>query len=167
MSEEIRDNEKMASSVNEPVGTVEAASYSDVMDYLHSIYILREDKERIAKRLTLEVTQPALADAYERLDHFSLLKKDWDGRGALPISHRVIGNVRKVLMISDNDDWENWMISPAPDGTLALQSKCHTSSISVGDKDFSYYSSTGDKEDWGDNVTFTPNSFLEIMRKIV
>ena len=59
------------------------------------------------------------------------------------------------------------MISPAPDGTIGLQSKLHTSSISVGDREFSYYSAKGDLEDWGDNVTFTPYSFLEVMRKIV
>jgi hypothetical protein len=83
------------------------------------------------------------------------------------ISLYVLRNLRDVLLISDNEDWENWMISPAPDGTLALQSKCHTSSISVGDKEFSYYSAKGDMEDWADDVIFTPNSFLEVMRKIV
>ena len=115
--------------------------------------------------VTTKVTEPYLSKAFERIDHLSLLKDDWDGYGAKKISNYVLRNLRDVLLISDNDDWENWMISPAPDGTLTLQSKCHTSSISVGDKEFSYYT-TGDMEDWGDNVTFTPYSFLEVMRKI-
>ena len=114
-----------------------------------------------------EVTEPYLSKAFERIDHLSLLKDDWDGYGAKKISPYVLRNLRDVLLISDNEDWENWMISPAPDGTLALQSKCHTSSISVGDKKFSYYSAKGDMEDWADDVIFTPNSFLEVMRKIV
>jgi len=113
-----------------------------------------------------EVTEPYLSKAFERIDHLSLLKDDWDGYGAKKISPYVLRNLRDVLLISDNDDWENWMISPAPDGTLGLQSKCHTSSISVGDKKFSYYSAKGDMEDWADDVIFTPNSFLEVMRKI-
>jgi len=166
MSEEIKDNEKMASSVNEPVGTVEAVPYSDVMDYLHSIYILREDKERIAKRLTLEVTQPALANAYERLAHFSLLKKGWDGRGALPISHRVIGNVRKVLMISDNDDWEKWMMSPDVNATLCLYAPKTKASISLGSREFSYYARKNGERLGESHVTFTPEGFLTIMRKL-
>ena len=115
--------------------------------------------------VTTKVTGPYLSKAFDRIDHLSLLKDDWDGYGAKKISNYVLRNLRDVLLISDNDDWENWIISPAPDGTLALQSKCHTSSISVGDKEFSYYT-TGDMEDWGDNVTFTPYSFLEVMRKI-
>ena len=115
--------------------------------------------------VTTKVTGPYLSKAFDRIDHLSLLKDDWDGYGAKKISNYVLRNLRDVLLISDNDDWENWIISPAPDGTLALQSKCHTSSISVGDKEFSYYT-TGDMEDWGHNVTFTPYSFLEVMRKI-
>ena len=117
--------------------------------------------------VTTKVTGPYLSKAFDRIDHLSLLKDDWDGYGAKKISNYVLRNLRDVLLISDNDDWENWMISPAPDGTLTLQSKCHTSSISVGDKEFSYYSAKGDLEDWGDDVTFTPYSFLEVMRKIV
>ena len=158
--------ETKADVVNEPVGTVEAVSYTDVMDYLHSIYILREDKKRIAQRLTLEVTQPAMADAYERLDHFSLLKKDWDGHGALPISHRVIGNVRQVLMISDNDDWEKWMMAPDVNATLCLYAPKTKASISLGSREFSYYARKNGERLGESHVTFTPEGFLDIMRRL-
>ena len=166
MSEENKDMERKVDVVNEPVGTVEAASYTDVMDYLHSIYILREDKKRIAQRLTLEVTQPAMADAYERLDHFSLLKRDWDGRGALPISHRVIGNVRQVLMISDNDDWEKWMMSPDVNATLCLYAPKTKASISLGSHEFSYYARKNGERLGESHVAFTPEEFLNIMRRL-
>ena len=69
----------------EPVPAYSMTSYNDVMNYLHSIHISREDKEKVAKRLTIEVSQPALAEAYERIDHLSTLPKDWDGHGALPM----------------------------------------------------------------------------------
>ena len=157
----------VTTKVSEPAVASSMTSYNDVMSYLHNIRIAPEVKASVGRRLIVEVTEPYLSKAFERIDHLSLLKDDWDGYGAKKISLYVLRNLRDVLLISDNEDWENWMISPAPDGTLALQSKCHTSSISVGDKEFSYYSSAGDLEDWADNVTFTPYSFLEIMRKIV
>ena len=159
--------DNVSTTVSEPVASYPMTSYNDVMSYLHSIRIAPEVKASVGRRLIVEVTEPYLSKAFERIDHLSLLNDDWDGYGAKKISYNVLRNLRDVLLISDNDDWENWMISPAPDGTLALQSKCHTSSISVGDKEFSYYSATDDMEDWGDNVTFTPSSFLEVMRKIV
>ena len=151
----------------EPTVDYSMTSYNDVMSYLHSIRIAPEVKASVGRRLIVEVTEPYLSKAFDRIDHLSQLKDNWDGYGAKKISSYVLRNLREVLLISDNNDWENWTISPAPDGTLALQSKCHTSSISVGDKEFSYYSVAGSIEDWGDNVAFTPYSFLEIMRKIV
>ena len=120
MSEEIQKIDNIAGVVNEPIAAAETLSYTEVMNYLHSLHLPHEEKERVAKRLTLEVSQPALAGAYYRLDHLSLLKKNWDGRGALPISERVIRNLRQVLMISDNTDWENWMISPDVNATISL-----------------------------------------------
>ena len=161
----MEDNKTTMAS--EPVAAYPMTSYMDAMAMIHTMHLTREDKERVGRRLVVETTEANLSKAFERIDHLGQLKDDWDGYGAKKISYYVLRNLRDVLLISDNDDWENWMISPAPDGTLSLQSKCHTSSISVGDKEFSYYSAAGDMEDWADNVTFTPYSFLEVMRKIV
>ena len=152
---------------SEPTAAYPTTSYMDAMAMIHTMHLTREDKERVGRRLVVETTEANLSKAFERIDHLGQLKDNWDGYGAKKISYYVLRNMRDVLLISDNEDWENWMISPAPDGTLALQSKCHTSSISVGDKEFSYYSAKGDMEDWADDVIFTPNSFLEVMRKIV
>jgi hypothetical protein len=79
----------------------------------------------------------------------------------------VLQNLRNVLLISDDADWKYWIISPDSNGCLGLQSKRHTASISVGDEEYSYYSDNGVKEDWADNVRFTPGSFLKVMRRIV
>lgn len=151
----------------EPVLARPMTSYADVMGYLHSIRITPEVKESVGRRLVLEATEPCLAKAFARLDHLSQLKEDWDGYGAQKISYYVLENLRSVLLISDNDDWKFWMISPAPNGTLSLQSKQHKASISVGDKEFSYYSMSNGDEDWGDCVKFNPSSFLNVMRRIV
>ena len=55
--------------VSEPAVAYSSASYADVMEYIHSLHISHADKERVAKRLALEVSQPALSAAYERVDH--------------------------------------------------------------------------------------------------
>ena len=59
------------------------------MSYLHSIHISREDKEKVAKRLTIEVSQPALAEAYEQIDHLSTLPKDWDEFRTFPRDEKL------------------------------------------------------------------------------
>jgi hypothetical protein len=85
-----------------------------------------------------KVEDPALADAYERVDYLSTLQKDWDGYGALPISSQVIRNI-KILLISDNADWQNWTISPDGNATLGLQSRKQKALISIGSLEFSYF----------------------------
>lgn len=152
---------------SEPIVVRPTTSYADIMGYLHRIRITPEVKESVGRRLLAEVNEPYLAKTFSRLDHLSELKENWDGYGAEQISYSVLENLREVLLISENDDWRYWMISPAPNGTLSLQSKHHTASLSVGDDEFSYYSVKNDKEDWADHVKFTPSSFLKIMRRIV
>ncbi len=152
---------------SEPMIAHSMTSYNDVMGYLHSIHITPEVKASVGRRLLKEVTEPCLAKAFARLDQLSQLKDGWDGNGGMKISYYVLRNLRNVLLISDNEDWKNWTISPAPNGTLSLQSKCHTSSISVGDKEFSFYCSKGTEEEWADDMTFTPYSMLKTMRHIV
>jgi hypothetical protein len=151
----------------EPSAAYTATTYNGVMGYLHRIRLTSAVKELVARRLLVEVTSPDLAKTFARLDHLSQLQSDWDGHGARRISYAVIDNLRDVLLISDNEDWKYWMISPAPNGSLSLQSKRHTASISVGDMEFSYYSSNGDTEEGESHLKFTPDSFLNVMRRIV
>lgn len=152
-------------TVNEPVMAYSTTSYADVMEYIHSIHISREDKERVANRLSFEVTQPALADAYERIDHLSTLQKNWDGYGALPISHRVLNNLKRVLMISQNTDWENWAIAPDSNATVGLQSITTGACISLGAYEYSYFARINGTRYGESHVEFTPEGFLDIMRK--
>ena len=46
-----------------------------------------------------------LSKAFAKLDHLALLKENWDGRGALPVSRRVLNNIKSVLSISDDEDF--------------------------------------------------------------
>jgi hypothetical protein len=150
----------------EPMVVRPMASYADVMGYLHSIRITPQVKESVGRRLLLEVTEPYLAKAFARLDDLSQLCAGWDGRGAKKISYYVLKNLRNVLLISDNEDWKDWMISPDTNGAVGLQSKRGIATISVGDKEFSYYRETDKGEEGESHVEFSPEKLLELMRRI-
>ena len=159
-------DENRTTKVTEPAVANPTTSYADLMAYIHSIHISREDKERVARRLTVEVTNPALADAYDRIDHLSTLNKDWDGHGALPISHRVLDNIKRVLMISQDSDWEHWMLAPDTNATIVLESENSEAVISLGVREYSYYARINGVRYGESHIDFTPESFLELMNKI-
>ncbi len=152
--------------VEEPMLAQPVSTYTDVMTYLHSIHISREDKERVAKRLTFEVTQPAIAKAYETIEKLSFLKKGWDGEDALPISYKVLKNIKDLLLISDNSDWENWTISPDGNATLGLQSKGNRALVSLGALEFSYFVKKNGRKYGESHVAFSPEVMLSVMREI-
>ena len=157
--------DNVSTMASEPVAAYSTTSYSDVMEYMHSIHISREDKEKVAKRLTIEVSQPALAEAYERIDHLSTLPKDWDGHGALPISYKVLRNIKRVLMLSQNSDWEHWMIAPDTNATLCIESETTGAVISLGAYDYSYFAKIDGVRYGESHIDFNPESFLELMRR--
>lgn len=141
-------------------------TYLNVMTYIHSIPITKEEKEKVGKRLVQEATEPALADAFAKIEELSKLQYDWDGEGALPISKNVLTNMKQVLLISDNSDWNNWMISPDVNATLGLQSIQSRACVSLGAKEFSYYVRKKDEKIAASHVNFEPNVFLNILRTI-
>lgn len=153
-------------TVNEPVVSYGTNSYTDVMYFLNTMRISPEVKEKVGRRLVLEVTSKNLAKAYARLDHLAALEKDWDGEGALPISRKVLSNLKSVLLISEDEDWKEWMIGPETNGSLGLQSKATDACISIGSEEYSYYAEIKGLECHGNHVLFTPSAFLETMRKI-
>ena len=141
-------------------------SYADVMYYLHTIDISQKDKERVANRLKLEVTGVNLSRIFDRLNHLRTLQADWDGRGALPISRKVINNVRQVLAISDDADWKDWMLSPNVNATIMLQSKKRRASISLGGEEYSYYARIDGKDIGENHIDFNPAGFLSLMQNL-
>ena len=141
-------------------------SYLDVMAYIHSAPITWEEKKDIGLRLIEETSEPALKKAYDTVEELSKLKADWDGEGALPISQTVLKNIRGVLMISANEDWNNWMISPDSNATLGLQSKQSRACVSLGANEFSYYVRKNGVRMAASHVDFTPEVFLNVLRQI-
>lgn len=163
-NEDMEDNGVMQAA--EPTVAYGANSYASVMCLLHNLSITPEVKEQVGRRLMLEVTSKYLSKAFDRLDHLSQLGKNWDGEGALPISCKVINNVKSVLAISEDDDWRNWMIGPDTNATLGLQSKVTDACISIGADEYSYYADINGREYNGSNVKFTPSALLHLMREI-
>ena len=153
-------------TASEPAITYGTNSYMDVMTFLHSMPITRKVKEQVAIRLVQEVSEPALADAFDKLDELSLLKEDWDGEGALPISPHVMKIMKDVLLISDNDDWENWMFGPEVNATIGLQSRQSRACVSLGAKEFSYYVRKNGERLAASHVDFSPSVFLNTLREI-
>lgn len=152
--------------VSEPVPAYGTNSYMEVMNYLHSIPISRKVKEQVAHRLTLEISEPALSQAYEKIDEMSLLQDGWAGDGSYAVSKQVLNNLKKVLLISNDKDWTDWMMGPDVNATVGLQSKNHCALISLGAKEFSYYMVIDGKEMGASHVPFIPEDFLNIMRRI-
>ena len=155
-----------AITVQEPAIAYGANSYADVMYFIHTMHITPEVKERVGRRLVVEVTGKNLSKAFARLDHLAQLERNWDGQGALPISPRVLNNVKSVLSISDDDDWKEWVIGPDSNATLGLQSKTTRAAISIGKDEYSYYARIDGKRQGESHVKFTPEALLETMRQI-
>ncbi len=155
-----------AMKASEPVAAYGTNSYADVMYFLHTMSLSPEVKEKVGRRLVLEVRGKYLSKAFSRLDHLATLEQDWDGHGALPISRRVLNNVKSVLAISDDADWKEWMIGPDTNATLGLQTKSTMACISIGAEDYSFFAEIGGKEYSGNHLKFTPESFLGTMRSL-
>ena len=107
----------------------------------------------------------ALTEAYDRIEHLSTLAKNWDDHGALPISCQVLNNIKSVLMISQNSDWEHWMIAPDTNATIDLESETTGAVISLGAYEYSYFAKINGERLGENHVDFKPESFLELMRK--
>lgn len=88
----------------EPSVSRPMTSYADVMAYLHGINISLEDKASVGRQLLFEAKNASLANALNRLDHLSTLCLDWDGYGGLPVSPKVIENLRSALSVSRDAD---------------------------------------------------------------
>ena len=141
-------------------------AYADVLHLIHTMSITPEVKEQVGRRLVMEVTGKYLSKAFARLDYLAQLKNDWDGHGALSISPQVIDNVKRVLSISDDEDWKEWLIGPDSNATLGLQAKSTKAAMSIGKDEFSYFARINGKRHGESHVKSTPETFLDTMRRI-
>ncbi|MBQ1697028.1 MAG: hypothetical protein II075_04010 [Bacteroidales bacterium] len=142
------------------------SSYNDVMTSIYRMRIPANLKERVGLRLVVESRGRYLSNAFDRVDHLSKLKDNWDGEGASHILPEVLDNIHGVLMLSNDSDWQKWSISPDVNGTLILQSDDALSAISLGCDEFSYLSRYNGKRVAKSHVKFSVDSFLNIMQSL-
>lgn len=100
------------------------------------------------------------------LDKLSYLKAGWDGLEALPIAKKVIANVSHLLATSDNLDWKGWAIEPNINGTVILRSNSRRSCVSLGADSFSFFIKNGKDVEGQDEVCFTSETVLSVMRSV-
>lgn len=150
----------------EPAVAFGSVGYGDVMSYIYRMEIPVGVKERVGQRLMTESKSKYLSVTFDRINHLSRLKDNWDGEGASHILQEVLDNIRKVLMFSDDCDWRVWTISPDVNGTLILQSDDGLSAISLGCDEFSYLSRHNGKRVAKSHIKFSVDSFLNIMRTL-
>ena len=152
-------------TANEPAAAYGTNSYADMMMMLYTMPMTSEVKRHVGQRLIEETTGTYLLEVVERIDHLSKLKKNWDGHGALPISRTVLNNIRNILLISNDDDWRNWMISPDVNATICLFSPRTKASISLGASEYSYYARINDDRHGESHIAYSPQAVLQLMRK--
>lgn len=148
---------------SEPVAANGTNSYADVMMLLYSMPITPDVKKHVGQRLVLEVTGKNLSRAIERINHLAKLKDDWDGYGASHILPSVISNIRAVVLSSKDDDWSDWTISPNVNGTLFLQSTKFISSLSLGEKEYSFFTKKNGQREGKSHIPFSVDGFLSTM----
>ena len=108
----------------------------------------------------------AYMELLERLSDFQEYEAGWDGDNALPLNHSVVKNFKSILQESSDNDLQDWTIFPSANGTLLLQNKKRKSGINIGAQGFSYYTIQNGETQGENNLAFSPDAVLEIMKQI-
>lgn len=108
----------------------------------------------------------AYTELLERLSDFQEYEAGWDGDNALPLNHSVVKNFKSILQESSDNDLQDWTIFPSANGTLLLQNKKRKSGINIGAQGFSYYTIQNGEAQGENNLAFSPDAVLEIMKQI-
>lgn len=150
----------------EPAVAFGTVGYDDVMSYIYRMGIPSSIKERVGQRLMTESKGKYLSETFDRINHLSKLRDNWDGDGASHILQEVLDNIRNVLMVSNDGDWRIWTVSPDVNGTLILQSEDALCAISLGCDEYSYLSRRSGKRVGQSHIKFSADSFLNVMRTL-
>ena len=128
-----------------------------VMNYVRNL-MRKEDVE-------LAFTGDALR-LWDRTVELSSLKPGWDGADAMPMQKRTVQNVQRLIKAGVSSDFKEWVLFPDDNGTMLLQSKDGTASISIGNSSYSFVSTKGGQIKAEERVRFSPMAVLNTMRTI-
>lgn len=144
--------------------SADTMSFDAVMGYLHSIPISFETKKFVYRQLRQEVQENHHQTMKERLQQISALKQGWDGYEGMPIKEKTIQNFALLLNLCDFADVADWSLYPNTNGTLLLEQK--NASISISSTDFSYYAELSDKYMEAERQPYSLRTFLDTLRTI-
>ena len=103
---------------------------------------------------------------WKRAEELATLPAGWDGSEAIPIHKKAVQNVQRLIKAGLSSDFKNWVLFPDDNGTLLMQSKDGTSSISIGNNSYSFVSMKEGAVKAGELIKFTPASVLKTMRTV-
>lgn len=132
------------------------SSYMEkVLDYIRSL-----TKKNVVQRGAIYTS------LLEQLSDFQEYEAGWDGAGALPLSKKVVKNFKAVLAKASEKSLQGWHLEPQSNGTLLMQDYNCNAGINLGTKDFSYFIIIDGNVEGQNNVKFSPNAVLNVIRKI-
>lgn len=141
------------------------SSFTDVMNYLHSLPLSFTTKRSVCRQLQSEVVVENLHYMRQRLKDFANLEKGWDGSGiGIPLAPAVIKLVEKLLDACKPEDLMEWRLFPNVNGTILLEQD--EAAISIASKQFSYYAERGETYIDGDALRTTVSALVATIRKI-
>ena len=103
---------------------------------------------------------------WNRVEELSSLKAGWDGAEAIPMNKKAVQNMKRVIKTGISADFKEWVVFPDDNGTLLMQSKDGSASISIGNNHYSFVYTTNGQVKSGEAVKFSPSSVLSTIRDI-
>ncbi len=128
---------------------------------LRVINYVRGITKKESKELTLSGDALRL---WNRTIELSNLQTGWDGADAQPMQEKALQNMQRVIKAGISPDFKDWVLFPDDNGTLLLQSKDGTASISIGNSTYSFVCVKDGNVQSGEALRFTPMAVLRTIR---
>ena len=103
---------------------------------------------------------------WRRTEELAALTAGWDGAEAMPIQKKTVQNVKRLIKAGLSSDFREWVLFPDDNGTLLMQSKDGTASISIGNNSYSFAIMKDGTVRTGESIKFTPASVLKTLRSV-
>ncbi len=103
---------------------------------------------------------------WNRTAELAELHVGWDGADAMPMEKKSVRNMQRLILAGVSADFKDWVLFPDDNGTILMQSKDGTASISIGNNSYSYVYTKGGKVSAKENMRFSTSSALKLIREI-
>jgi len=132
------------------------SSLESVLNYIRSL-----------KPKSTELSHGAVYMALlEQLSDFQEYEQGWDGAGALPLSKKVVKNIKSVLAKTADEMLTGWMLSPETNGTILLKRDDSNAGINLGSRDFSYFLIDNGRISGENGVKFSVRNIQNVLKRM-